>query len=476
MRCAGKYLWMMKKILVTFLSLFSFVSAEQVTILGINDMHAHIDRLPQLATFLKQERAARPDVLLFSAGDHRTGNPYVDIGEVPGLAMIELMNALRVDVSALGNHEFDSGLEALRRCMAAADFPFVCANVRSNDGGEFKAEPYRILERGGVRIGVLGLVQTSEGDIPDVHPERVSGLKFREPLSAVRDYVYLRERCDVLILLTHLGFETDVKLAALFPEADAIVGGHSHTRVDGAHVENGVLITQAQNKVKYITRLTFEVEEGKVIGKKAELISLANLPQDADMLAAVKAVKNSPHMLRQLTSVRKDIDNRESLGCLMTDALRAAAGTQIAVLNRGSVRLEEFPAGPFRVEDCYRLDPFGNKTVVMKVTGKELVEFIDAVTASGHYGPPCVSGMRIVTTAQQPMEIAEACLEDGTPIDPEAIYTMATSNYLTGTVSVVPADSGSLLDIDAATALLQFLDGRPSIDYSSVSRTGVSTK
>ncbi len=468
----------MKLSVISLLAALSSAFAAQVSVLGINDMHADIDSLPQLATFLKTERAAAPALLLLSAGDNRTGNPYVDNGEHPGLPIIELMNKLGFDLSTLGNHEFDSGLQDLRQTLDTAEFGFVCANVRTESSPELNLKPYHIFVREGVRIGVLGLVQTGENGLPDAHPDMCKGLVFSNPFEVVRDYAYLREKCDVLLLLTHLGFEDDLKLARLFPEADAIIGGHSHTRVEKEVNENGVLVTQAENKAKYITRLTFEVEGGKVLSKKAELIPLRQLAKDADMQAAVEAVKNNPFMTHLLTTISPAITRRESLGCLMADALRAESGSDIAIVNLGNVRLEELPAGPFRVEDCYRLDPFCNKTVVMNMTGRELIDFLNAVPATDHHGAPCVAGMsyKAVKPAAelQPMRITQATLADGRPIDPAATYSVATNTYLMSTVAALPADPGKTLELDGATALRLYMEGRESVDYANVSRVEVT--
>ena len=329
----------MKKLIVVLLCLLGIVYAEQVTVLAINDMHANIDRLPQLATFVKQERAEHPELLLLSAGDNRTGNPYVDTGDVPGLQMIQLMNKLGFNASAYGNHEFDSGLEALRLCTEAAAFPFVCANVQGKDGEDLPVVPYCFFERHGVRIGVMGLVETSKDGTPDVHPDRVTQLVFEHPFNVVRQYAFLREQCDVLMLLTHIGFGNDVKLAALFPEADAIIGGHTHTRLENGHVEHGVLIVQAERDVKYITRLSFDVEDGKVRSKKAELVSLSGYSADAEMQKAVEDVKNNPYMQRCIAHIQRDIPSRDSLGCLMADAQRAAEKGYGHLPNCASYRL-----------------------------------------------------------------------------------------------------------------------------------------
>ena len=138
---------MKNSIFFSLLCLLSTAFAEQITILGINDMHANIDGVARLTTCVKQERAKAPQLLLLSAGDNRTGSPYVDCGDHPGASMIQLMNHIGFDLSALGNHEFDSGPAALAYCINAADFDFVSANVFPTDRHGIDLKPYKIFER-----------------------------------------------------------------------------------------------------------------------------------------------------------------------------------------------------------------------------------------------------------------------------------------------------------------------------------------
>lgn len=468
----------MRLLLLYLLAFVSVASAELVTVLGINDMHANIDALPRLAAFLKAERDASPELLLLSAGDNRTGDPYVDHGEKPGVPMIRLMNRLGFDLSTLGNHEFDSGHRALQANLDAARFGFVCANVRSAEGAELNLKPYHIFERQGVRIGVLGLVQVGKQGLPDANPANCRGLIFRDPLAVARDYAYLRGECDVLILLTHLGLSDDRQLARIFPEADAIIGGHSHTRVDGAVLENGVLITQAEYRVSCITRLTFDVENGKVLRKTAELIPLSDYTADPDMQAAVDAVRADPAMNRRLTLINPAIRSRESLGCLMADAMRSYTRADVAVVNAGNVRIPGLPEGPFTVADCYRLDPFCNSMVVFRATGRELLAFLNSVPEADHYGAPYVSGMRYKAVKpaaeRRPMRITEAATEDGRPIEPDALYTVVTNSYLMATVPALPADRGRPVRADVPQALIRFTEGRETAVYADLSRIEVT--
>ncbi|MBQ4635073.1 MAG: bifunctional metallophosphatase/5'-nucleotidase [Akkermansia sp.] len=470
----------MRLSLLPFISLICTAFGEQINILGVNDMHANIDGMPQLATFVKQERLNDPGLLLMAAGDNRTGNPYVDNGNRPGVPMVTLMNHVGFDLSTFGNHEFDAGVAALRDYINSAEFDFVCANVFTTDTQGIDVKPYKIFERNGVRIGVLGLVQVGDNGLPDAHPDMCAGLQFADPYATAACYKHLRAHCDVLIVLTHLGFEDDVKLAQMFPEADAIVGGHSHTRVEKEHIINGVLITQAENKLKYVTRLTFDVEDGKVIRKKAELLPLAGLPADAATAELVEKTKSLPFFKRQLTTVKRDITRKESLGCMMADAISARAVTDVAIVNLGGVRLDDFPAGPLTVADVYRMDPFGNAIIRATLTGKELIAMIESIPQSDHYGPPCVAGMTYKcekpAAELKPMRITEAKLADGSPIDPEARYTVAYNSYIASVVPAKPADAGIAIDSDGAECLIRFLEKQAEVDYEGVSRVEVTIK
>lgn len=464
---------MKKSILLSLVGLLSSAFAEQVTVLGINDMHANIDSVPRLTTCVQQERAKAPQLLLLSAGDNRTGSPYVDCGDHPGVSMIKLMNHIGFDLSALGNHEFDGGPAALAHCINTANFEFVSANVFPSDSHGIQIKPYKIFERDGVRIGVVGLLQVDANGRPDAHPDQCKGIGFLNPLEVAPYFRYLRSQCDVLILLTHLGFETDIELARIFPEADAIIGGHSHTRVENGHVENGVLITQTQNKLKCITRLTFEVEDGKVLSKKSELLPLGNYEADAATAAMVEQIKAQPFFKRVLSTVKSDINSRESLGCMMADAIRDCVGTDIAVVNMGNVRLDSFPAGPITVADVYSLDPFGNDTIRMTVTGEELLRVLENITQNDDHGAPCVSGMSykaVWPKGADRMRITSACLADGTPIQPEARYTLAINSYLCATTEAMPADPGVSAHTDGAACMIKYLETQQEIDYAGVSR------
>ena len=453
-------------------------AAEEITVLGINDMHAALDNMPKLATLVKQERARDPQALLLSAGDNRTGNPYSDMHPRSGWPMVALMNHIGFNLSALGNHSFDGGKEALRDLIDSAEFRVVCANMEAPDKERILTQPYRIFQRKGVTICVLGLLQLGPNGIPDVLPEKAAGFSFRNPFEVAREYKWLRERCDVLILLTHLGFEDDVELAKQCPWADVIVGGHSHTKVNGAHMEGGVMVTQAGNSAHHLTRITLDVQDGRVVSKRAELLPTAPCEPDADTARMVREFMNEPALNEEIARNATPITAREELGCLFTDAVREITGADVSIVNIGGIRIDSFPAGPIRLCDVFRIDPFGNDTVTLQLTGRELRGLITAIPLIDHHGAPAVSGISYSAILHQGnrMDITDIKMADGSPLDPEKSYTVTVASFAASSAQFPHRDPGRALHLPGRDCLIQYLRKHGRVDYAKVRRAHITRR
>ena len=183
-----------------------------------------------------------PDLLLFSAGDNRTGNPVNDKYSVVSYPIVALMNRAGFNLSAVGNHDFDSTPAGFREVINNSNFRYICANMYAPDTMRMHIEPYKIFECDGVRIAVLGLLQLGSNGLPDSHPKNLKNIRFRSPFEVAQEYSWLRDRCDVFIVLSRDGYEEDLELARNFPVADVILGGHSHSKVEGT-MSNGVLLS-----------------------------------------------------------------------------------------------------------------------------------------------------------------------------------------------------------------------------------------
>lgn len=236
--------------LVALLSLQTLHAGDdkRLVILHTNDTHSTILPISPLVedtmkanrggfvrriALLAAERQKNPDLLLFDSGDFSQGSSYYTLfkGEVE----VSLMNRMGYDAATLGNHEFDFGVDNLAEQLRRANFPVVCANY--DFGTTALADvvrPYVVLKRQGLRIGVFGLCPQPDGLIST---ENWAGITYRDPVLAARETVATlrsRERCDVVICLSHLGWsasspEADPAVFSHLEGVDLVLGGHSHT-------------------------------------------------------------------------------------------------------------------------------------------------------------------------------------------------------------------------------------------------------
>lgn len=230
-----------------FVGMASAQSVKELYLFHTNDMHSRIEPFPEnfqdtllagkagmvrRATFISQQRELHPDLLLFDSGDFSQGTPYYNIykGEVE----IRLMNEMRYDAGTIGNHEFDFGLENMARLFRMAEFPIVCANYDvTGTVLEGLVKEYVILNRNGIKIGVFGLGTQLEGLVAK---ESYGDVKFEDPVSEaqrIADLLKTREKCDLVICLSHLGWKgepySDIELIENTKNIDVVLGGHSHS-------------------------------------------------------------------------------------------------------------------------------------------------------------------------------------------------------------------------------------------------------
>ena len=236
----------MRRLLLTVLAMAAAVAldAQNLTIIHLNDTHSHIDPerageykglggVIEQAAYIDSVRCAdgSRNVLLLHGGDFSQGTSYFT--ELGGDVEIDILNAFGYDVVSLGNHEFDNGPIELARRLRNLDPTVVCANYDFTGSPlEGLVQPYAIVKRGGLKIGIIGLL-TDISSVVDV--KLLSGLKYQEPAPVVNRYAEMlrnEAKCDLVLCLSHLGFSGDEEMAANLRNVDVIVGGHSHTEID----------------------------------------------------------------------------------------------------------------------------------------------------------------------------------------------------------------------------------------------------
>jgi len=442
-------------------------SDRQAVILAVNDIHAAIENFPKLAYIADSLRTLYPDILLVSAGDNQTGNPINDQYPEKGLPVIELMNSIGFKLSAVGNHEFDSRQEGFSNLSHKAEFDFICANLSVKAPYDICIKPYRIITLpNGLRLGFLGLLQINQNGIPDTHPDNVKGFEFRSPFEAAREHMWLKDQCDIFIALTHIGFGSDVKLAESMPEGiDLIIGGHSHTRVEKDQIHNGIMITQAENKLKYGTLITLTVKSDGLLERSQKLIDIRNSKMEKQSVrAAVDRFNDNSVLNEVIAEASDDFSSSEELGYLMADAQRDAAKADIALVNPGGVRIDRLPHGPVTIKDVYQLDPFGNELIVTDLTGTEIQDlFMSAFNDDKR--PPYPSGIKTRYRLDENGALAEVTIitADGNPIEMKRTYTVAMNDYMTAVYKYEHNDPGKSLFITTANALIAYLKKNPEI-------------
>jgi 2',3'-cyclic-nucleotide 2'-phosphodiesterase (5'-nucleotidase family) len=435
-----------------------------IIILCTNDMHGSVDNFPKIAAYYKTLKARNPNTFLFSAGDLFSGNPLVDLYPENGYPMIDIMNRTGYCLSSLGNHEFDYGQDNLNRRMRDANFPFICANIDFSDKPTLQpVAPYKIFKIGRVKLAVLGLLEIGSDGIPSAHPDKLAGLRFMLPETALKNFAFL-QRNDIFALLAHTGVEWDVKIAPDAGYVDLILGGHSHTVIKNGRTVNGVLITQAGSNLQYISETHISVRRGKITGKSNRLVDVKTLTdEDAEIRQLIDNYKANDAGNEVIGEARETISGTYRLGALMTDALVDVLKLDIAFQNTGGVRLNKIPRGNITVNTVNTLDPFRNEVVKMEMTYDELEYFL-----LQNYSKLIVSGLRCVVHKDRgEVEIFD---RHGRPLDKSRTYLAGMNSYIYSTFQFVDKSKATTLDVITSDILIQYIRQLGSIGYANVAR------
>lgn len=347
-------------------------------VISTNDMHSNIDDMPRLATLVK-EYEAKGKVLLVDAGDRIIGNAYVDDDSRPGMPMIELMNEVGYDVVTLGNHEFDKGPDVLRSMIDGSEFEWVCANVRSLDGN-IEIKPYKIVRYKGAKIGFVGVVTTDMGGRPAGNKSSYTTFAFTpDRETAYRMGERVDNRSDFLVLLSHMGLESDQRLAAMDSEYDWIVGGHSHDVTNGDYDDTH--ISQNRKEIRYVTIADMYIERGDVEYVTYTQVEIADYEKDARTEAMVEEIKaRDPELntveMRMLQPATQDGVANFTNEALATYPYNNGFVPEVCFYHFGGVRLSHIDAGEVKRVTLLNNDPFVSTIYIGEMTTAQMRHFI----------------------------------------------------------------------------------------------------
>lgn len=429
-----------------------------LVLLSTNDMHAKIQRFPQLVAAVEACRDTTQLVVLVDAGDRWTGNAYVDMASTPGMPIISLMNRLGYDVATLGNHEFDHGQAFLGRMTDSMAFEVICANVVSDTCTFPALPPYTVVERDGIRIGFIGVVTNYEGPgHPAGNASSFEGLEFPDPQQmAMRYAAELRPKVDVLVLVSHMGDDRDAELLGKETQFDLVIGGHTHVLRDT--LVGSTLLTQTGKDLYNIGVSEIRMRGRKVCSVDYRLVPLADYAPDSTYAAEVARYYADPELNRPVGAFGTGAD-KWGLANWMARSVADEADAEIGFYHIGGVRLDSIPAGGVGMARVFDLEPFGTRVARMRMTPAQMRRMIlskynDPVNIKEAHRIDLVSTTpyTIVTDA------ADNALDVRFPsLREDRTYKVAVSDYVFRNYNDLDYTDGEITDDRVADVLLEEL-------------------
>jgi 2',3'-cyclic-nucleotide 2'-phosphodiesterase (5'-nucleotidase family) len=464
--------------------------AAHLRLIATNDLHGALEPRPDnggvrrggiayLASAIANARAGcvspACETLLVDAGDEMQGTPASNLAF--GRPVVDILNELGYSAAAVGNHEFDWGQDSLRARMRQARYAFLGANVRYADGRDVPwIRDDTLITRGALKVGVIGVATPLTPRT--TRASNVADLRFVDPVPVVDSLARrLRARgADYVIVLAHDGAFCDRDGATnckgeivdfarrLTVPVDAIVSGHTHSLV--STTVNGVPIVQARSSgiALGVVDLGPEGSSHRVLD-----VFTDSLTPDSSVAARVRdaVARVAPLVNRPIATIDHDLNRDGSqypLGNLIADAMRADGQSDLAIMNNGGIRTS-LRAGTATYGSLFEITPFANALYRYTITGSALRDYLERLVAKR----PNVhlSGAVVIydSTAAEGSRVTSVRMADGTPLRPDARYTLVLNDFLAtggdGLALGKRALKSEVLPDGDLDALITYLRSRP---------------
>ncbi|MGL5578719.1 MAG: bifunctional metallophosphatase/5'-nucleotidase, partial [Fusobacteriaceae bacterium] len=398
----------MKKFLGLFALTMTMVSTNltgaELTILHTNDLHAHVEpflfrgldpnrkvggfaNITTFAKSIKEQEKGKREVLFLDAGDYFTG-PYIS-SLTEGEAIIDIMNTMGYDAVTVGNHEFDHGWENGREKLRKAEFPILLGNVYEDKTGKpFWDKPHMIIEKDGLKIGVIGLHGVFAFD-DTVAAIMRKGISAKDEDEHLKKYISeLKDKTDLIVLLVHQGtparqssfggddveraLKRDIDMARNIPGIDILITGHAHQGTPEPIKVNDTIIVSTNGQGSQVGRLdfTFDEKTKKITKYNGKLVTIYDdeiIPDEKTQ----KSIDKWKGQIEEITSkvigktdetLTRSYGTESLLGNLFADSLMESGkefGAQFAVTNSGGIR-NDIEAGEITYGNIISAAPFPN--------------------------------------------------------------------------------------------------------------------
>ncbi|MFL1780685.1 Bifunctional metallophosphatase/5'-nucleotidase [Candidatus Hepatincolaceae symbiont of Richtersius coronifer] len=413
------------------------LKTNTLTIFHLNDSHARAEEnlkemeknigFAKIATYIQQEKAGNPNVLVLDAGDTFHGSEYAYLSK--GEFIIEILNALPLDAMSPGNHDFNYGYDRLKELQKKAKFKILAANVLDKNKKLLFDPSFYIYTFGDLKVGIFGL-STPEAAYKS-HPDHVKDIEFSSIVKAAKDQIKVLKSQGVnfIIAVGHLGIDNSTlpqnRSTALveLKDIDLIIDGHSHSALPKGLIKNGILIAQTgehlNNLGKVIVSFSDNYKNKEITAQLINKAQFKDIPADPQILSIIDKYRKTSQNINSdeiasdekitylnipLEGDRKVVRVSESnLGLLIADAMKyyvledpvwknlvkttlqktaknnlrnASSNLDMAFINGGNIRTSLNP-GEIFYKDIRGALPFESPLVVVSVTGKELMAILE---------------------------------------------------------------------------------------------------
>lgn len=450
------------------------IVTNTIDIVSFNDFHGNLAEdarekgknvgMAKMIGVINEYVATNPNTVVVSGGDNYQGSAMSNLTQ--GAPVNNMIKAMNVQVSAVGNHEFDWGTSYMNKWQEDGGFKYLAANIVDENTGEVVswAKPYSFTEVNGKKIAFIGLATTTTPTVTKA--DNVKGLKFLDAAETAAKWVtFLKEgkaeegRPDLIIAVTHLPSKQDkygsditlpvigeeIEAVAKIDGIDAIVSGHSHKTVAG--YINNVPVVQAYKYGRAMAKISFELnEDGSV---KAATPSIDTLyKRKGDIIADASGTAEYDKWNTDLGPIlgekigvatatfthNTDVDQTTPLGEFVCKLMAEKAGVDIAIQNGGGLR-RDMPAGDITMGLMYEIMPFDNTLTVVELTGADLKKNIDNGLNPEGSRAGSFSGLNVEFDLNKPAgeRILSMTLLDGTPVEMDKVYKVVSNDFLVDT-------------------------------------------
>ncbi|OGH98743.1 MAG: hypothetical protein A2039_08505 [Candidatus Melainabacteria bacterium GWA2_34_9] len=469
--------------------------AHNLTIIHTNDVHGRLkpvdyDNKQDVGGFaaraklIKKIKSQNKNVLVLDAGDIAQGTLFFKFFD--GIPDMKLMSEVGYDAAELGNHEFDKGISGIEKMVGSAKFPFLCANIRFLNNSELqkKVKPYIIKDYNGFKVAVIGIIANDLKTL--VSNSR--NIEVLDSIETTKNIVKeVNSKVDLIVVLSHSGFEEDIKVAKAVPEVDVIVGGHSHTflkkpyqvfhgktstlRSGSENLKNGFHEKPGLEDLNSFTLIVQDGEFGINIGSLDLNFENKNIEKYNYDSILVDGTDKDSYFERKIAKLYQKIylqsnqkigeikvsfegepSTRKQLnkyGALINQAIKEKCPeAEIVIINGGGIRSKKpWKAGTITLADVFEVYPFENLIVVADVKGSDIKSVLET---SSRYFPESNAGLLQslglkydVNVKEPPQVLSEDGLKiikegnkvsnikiNGKPLENDKYYKIAMNDFI----------------------------------------------